>query len=199
MTYKEDGTKVITHRLEDLAATFLDLIDTPNAYVGAGDFNLKVNVSENAVNFIEDLSVSTSDVLTNNFLVKGNGTNEVDVGGIAMSNDDRLIDVVNPINPQDAATKDYVDSEIPDIKNGSIPSIPEGGNTSVVFNTAFSVTPNVILNFEGNVDHSSGEKAAVLSVYSISTIGFTARYDAASPGVDPTTNVQWIATSAGDP
>jgi len=198
MTYKEDGTKVITHRLEDLAATFLDLIDTPNTYVGAADFKLKVNIAETAVNFVEDDSVTTTVILTDNFLIKGNGTNEVDISNVAEI-DGRLTDVVNPINPQDAATKDYVDSEIPDIKNGTIPSISEGGNTSVVFNTAFSVTPNVVLNFEGNVDHSSGEKAAVLSVYSISTIGFTARYDAASPGVDPTTNVQWIATSAGDP
>lgn len=142
--------------------------------------------------------VTTNVVLTNNFLVKGNGTNEVDIGNVAMSNDNRLIDVTNPTNAQDAATKDYVDSEIPEIKNGSIPSIPEGGNTSVVFTTAFNSTPNVILNFEGNVDHSAGEKAAVLSVYSISILGFTARYDAASPGVDPTTNVQWIATSAGN-
>ena len=199
MTYKEDGTQIITHRLEELATTFLDLTDTPNTYVGGADFNLKVNLAENAVNFVEDNSVTTSDVLTDGFLVKGNGTNDVDIGSIAISNDGRLIDVVNPINPQDAATKDYVDSEIPDIKSGSIPSIPEGGNTSVVFTTAFSGTPQVVLNFEGNVDHSSGEKAAVLSVFSISTIGFTARYDAASPGVDPTTNVQWIATSAGDP
>lgn len=193
-----DGTEIITHRLEDLAASFLDLIDTPNAYVGAGGFKLKVNVSENAVNFIEDLSVTTSDDLTDNFLVKGNGANDVDISSVAEI-DGRLTNVVDPANAQDAATKAYVDSEIPNIKSGTIPSIPEGGSTAVVFNTAFSVTPQVVVNFEGNVDHSSGEKAAVLSVYAMSTTGFTTRYDAASPGVDPTTNVQWIATSAGDP
>jgi len=194
----DDGTEIITHRLEDLAATFLDLIDTPNTYVNAADFKLKVNLSENGVNFVEDDSVTTSDVLTDNFLVKGNGTNDVDISSVAEI-DGRLTNVVDPIDAQDAATKTYVDSEIPNVKSGTIPSIPEGGNTSVVFNTAFNITPNVVVNFEGNVDHSSGEKAAVLSVYSMSTIGFTVRYDAASPGVDPTTNVQWIATSAGDP
>jgi len=54
--------------------------------------------------------VTTNVVLTNNFLVKGNGTTEVDTGQVVMADDGRLTDVTNPTNPQDAATKDYVDS-----------------------------------------------------------------------------------------
>ncbi len=85
------------------------------------------------------------------------------------------------------------------IKAGSIASISEGSSATVTFNTAFSGIPNVVVNFEGNVNVGGGEKGATLSVYTISTTGFTVRYDAASPTVNPATNVQWMATDAGDP
>ena len=69
----------------------------------------------------------------------------------------------------------------------------------MTFNTAFSTAPNVVVNFEGNVNYLSGEKGAVLSVYSIGTSGFTVRYDEPDgSGINPA-NFQWIATSAGDP
>lgn len=90
-------------------------------------------------------------------------------------------------------------SAVADVKNGSIASISAAGTSSVVFTTEFANAPNVVVNYEGNVDHYSGEKGGGLSVYSISISGFTVRYDAASASQDPATNIQWIATDAGDP
>jgi len=56
----DDGTEIITHRLEDLAATFLDLIDTPSSYpAGSAFFKLRVNVTEDGIEFVLDDSIAT--------------------------------------------------------------------------------------------------------------------------------------------
>ena len=78
-------------------------------------------------------------------------------------------------------------------------SIARNGTTSVVFNTAFATAPNVVVCFEGNVNYLSGEKGAVLSVYSISTTGFTVRYDEPDGSGPNPGDFQWFASVAGDP
>jgi hypothetical protein len=85
-----------------------------------------------------------------------------------------------------------------DTKSGSS-TVARNGTTAIVFNTAFATAPRVVTNFEGNVNYLSGEKGAVLSVFSISTTGFTIRYDEPNgTGPNPAT-FQWFATVAGDP
>ncbi len=84
------------------------------------------------------------------------------------------------------------------VKSGDGGTISLGGTDSVTFGTAFVGTPQVIVQFTGNVNHYSGEKGTGLSVYSITTDGFTVRYDGSSAPIDPA-SWSWIATDAGDP
>ena len=85
-----------------------------------------------------------------------------------------------------------------DVKAGTS-TVTRGGTKAITFTTAFSSTPRVVVCFGGNNDYTSGEKGAGLSVYSISTTGFTVRYDEPNgSGPDPAT-FEWIATDAGDP
>jgi len=85
-----------------------------------------------------------------------------------------------------------------DVKGGS-DTVVVNSTTAIVFNTAFVGTPNVVVSFAGNVDFVDNEKAIALSVFNISTTGFTVRYDEKDGNSPSPASFEWLATDAGDP
>ena len=83
-----------------------------------------------------------------------------------------------------------------DIKSGNTPSIPLGDLIIILFTTPFTNTPIVTISFEGDVDYTSTKRSGTLSVHSISTAGFTIRYDGFN--TPATASVNWMATDAGN-
>ena len=87
---------------------------------------------------------------------------------------------------------------VPNIKAGSS-TVAINSTISIVFNTPFATTPNVVVSFAGDLDYTFRDKGIALSIFNISTTGFTVRYDEpAGTGIDPAP-FEWIATDAGDP
>jgi len=100
-------------------------------------------------------------------------------------------------NTQKLFIKDTTWKEIGGGKGGTV-SVTRGSSVTVTFGTAFSGTPNVTVSFGEDQNYVVGEKGVSLAVYSVSTTGFTVRYDDPSGSGDSPATIQWIATDAGN-
>ena len=81
-----------------------------------------------------------------------------------------------------------------DVKAGNETAIAENTTRAVSFTTAFSATPNVVVNFS---DTSS--EISVCAAHTVSTTGFTILVTKSGGGGSANRDVSWIATDAGDP
>ncbi len=81
-----------------------------------------------------------------------------------------------------------------EMKSGVVSALADGASTTVTFGTAFSSTPNVVATLGTNQAAND-----MVQVYSISTTAFTVEINQGHGGGGHTWDVQWIATSAGDP
>ena len=81
-----------------------------------------------------------------------------------------------------------------DVKAGNETAIAENTTRAVSFTTAFSATPNVVVNFS---DTSS--EISVCAAHTVSTTGFTIAVAKSGGGGSANRDVSWIATDAGNP
>ena len=81
---------------------------------------------------------------------------------------------------------------VPEVKAGIESAIAEGARRNVTFDSAFSVTPYVVVSFADDSDEHS-----VCSAHSISTTGFTISVTSAGGVGGVNRDVSWFATDAG--
>ena len=82
-----------------------------------------------------------------------NGSILLDTGGVGnidLDNNERIINCVNPIDPQDVATKDYVDTEIEDAHGTFMIDPPSilGSDGTGDFSVFYSIGINAVLDVE---------------------------------------------------
>ena len=118
------------------------------------------------------------------------------------------VDDINDIDPTNKANgrvlvyrsaSDKLEYELPsggggaNVKGGFESAITEGTTRAVVFATAFSSTPDVVISFADN----SAEQSTC-SAYSASTTGFTIGVEKVGGGQSRDRSVAWNATDAGN-